>query len=323
MKLRLLVLIFATLATAGRTSAQIQYPPETKNAALRYWIAFSEMQDTPADKSTQELLEKTLSGEAPWNEKKLGPILDANNAAIAIMQRATKLPDCDWGLDYTQGPRASIAYAPRARALSRLNTLEGIRQLAAGDSQSAVNTWLAGVRFSQDLARGGSLIFALMAKSALMPNLQTLTQATSSGRLTATQREQALTAIRALPEDGFDWGAAWGIESATVEQCLHELQTAADPAATYQALMGPPAPKDGLRPTDRDVRNYRVYMHAVQSALREPPEKARVQLESLESNRRTLDEVERNFIPNAEKSNRARIDIMNARAELLQSLTKK
>lgn len=322
MKLQLLVLI-ATLATAGRIGAQIQYPPETKNAALRYWIAFSEMQDTSVDKSTQELLEKTLSGETPWDEKKLGPILNANNAAIEIMGRATKLPDCDWGLEYTQGPRASIAYAPRARALSRLNTLEGIRQLAAGDAQSAVNTWLAGVRFSQDLARGGSLVFALMAKSALMPNLRALTEATLSGRLTGTQREQALTAIRALPEDGFDWGAAWGIESTTVEQCLHELQTAADPAATYQALMGGPAPKQGLRPTDRDVRNYLVYARAVQSVLREPPEDARAQLESVESKRSELAEVEQNFIPNAQKSNLARIEIMKARTELLQALTKK
>ena len=323
MRLRLLVLIFVMLASVGRVSAQIQYPSDTKNAALRYWIAFSEMQDTSADKSTQELLEKTLSGEAPWDEKELAPILDANKAAIDIMQRATKLPDCDWGLEYSQGPRASIAYAPRARALSRLNTLEGMRQLAAGDTQSAVNTWLAGVRFSQDLARGGSLIFTLMAKSALMPNLRALTEATLSAKLTGAQQEQVLTAIRALPEDGFDWGAAWGIESATVEQSLHELQTAADPSATYQALMGSPAPKHGLPPTAQDVRNYLVYMRAVQSALREPPENAKVQLESLESKRSALEDVEQNFIPNAQKSNLARIDIMKARSELLQALTKK
>jgi hypothetical protein len=138
-----------------------------------------------------------------------------------------------------------------------------------------------------------------------------------------TQQEQVLIAIRALPEDGFDWSAAWGIESATVEQFLRELQTAADPGATYQALMGSPAPKHGLPPTDQDVRNYLVYMRAVQSAFREPPEKAKVQLESLESKRSALEDVERNFIPNAQKSNLARIEIVKARTELLQALTKK
>jgi hypothetical protein len=169
MKIKLLVLATLTLAFAIRANAQLQYPPETKNAALRYWIAFSEMKDLPADKPTQDLLEQTLSAQALWDEKKIAPILDANKLAIDIMQRATKLPECDWGIEYTQGVSASIAYAPRARALSRLNTLEGMRQLAAGNSQSATDTWLAGVRFSQDLARGGSLIFTLMAKNALSP----------------------------------------------------------------------------------------------------------------------------------------------------------
>ena len=57
---------------------QAKYPPETRNAALRYWMAFAEMQDPPANKATQDLLEKTAAGEAAWDERQLGPILDAN-----------------------------------------------------------------------------------------------------------------------------------------------------------------------------------------------------------------------------------------------------
>src|SRR5579871_5648723 len=144
MRLKLLILALSIFAIASRASAQIPLPPDTKNAALRYWIAFSEMHDLSTDKATQDLLEKTVSGEALWDEKKIAPILDANKFAIDIMQRATKLPDCDWGLEYEQGIRASIAYAPRARALSRLNTLEGMRQLASGNTQAATDTWLAG-----------------------------------------------------------------------------------------------------------------------------------------------------------------------------------
>src|SRR5713101_9881972 len=84
-------LLFATL-TAG---AQSKLPPETRNAALRYWLAFADLQDPPADKATADLLEKTAAGEATWDEAKLGPILDKNETAIWRMQRATKLPDCD------------------------------------------------------------------------------------------------------------------------------------------------------------------------------------------------------------------------------------
>jgi len=320
MRLKLLVLAFFTFAIASRANAQIQFPADTKNAALRYWIAFSEMQDLTTDKATQDLLEKTVSGEALWDEKKIAPILDANKLAIDIMQRATKLPNCDWGLEYERGVSASIAYAPRARALSRLNTLEGMRQLAAGNTQSATNTWLAGLRFSQDLARGGSLIFALMAKNALLSNLRVLTLTAANGRFTVAERQQVTAAIRALPEDAFDWSAAWGLEAATLDQFLRELQTASDARELYQQGAGSAAPGKGVPPSAQDIRNFEAYMRAVQSAFKEPPEKARATIDGLDSKRSALTEAELNLIPNPQKANQARIELARVRTELLQAL---
>src|SRR6266404_7702171 len=127
-------------ATASIARAQGQRPAPTRNAALRYWLAFAVLHDPAAGKATADLLEKTAAGEAPWDEVKLGPILDKNEDAILRMQRATKLPECDWGLEYERGPRASIAYAPRARVLGRLNTLDGIRLSANGKTQEAIDT---------------------------------------------------------------------------------------------------------------------------------------------------------------------------------------
>ena len=322
MKLKLSMFALIAFAVVAPANAQLPYPADTKNAALRYWIAFSEMKDLPADKPTQDLLEKTLSAEALWDEKKIAPILDANKFAIDIMQRATKLPDCDWGIEYKQGTSASIAYAPRARALARLNTLEGMRQLAAGNTQSATDTWLAGVRFSQDLARGGSLIFALMAKNALLANLRALTLAAANGQLTVAERQLVATTVRALPEGAFDWSAAWGVESATLDHFLHELQSASDPRGVYQQAMRSTAPEKGLPPSAQDIHDFETYMSAVQSALREPAEKSKVDLEGLESKRTALPEAEQQMIPNPQKSNQARIDIAQARAELLQALNK-
>jgi hypothetical protein len=322
MKFKFLILVLLTVAFTSRANAQLQYPPETKNAALRYWIAFAEMKDLSADKATQDLLEKTLSAEALWDEKKIAPILDANKFAIDIMQRATKLPDCDWGLEYQQGINASIAYAPRARALSRLNTLEGMRQLASGNTQSATDTWLAGVRFSQDLARGGSLIFTLISKEALLANLRALIRTAANGRFTVAERQQVTAAIRALPEDAFDWSATWGLESATLDHFLRELQTASDPRGIYQQAVGMDAPQKGLPPTSQDIQAFEAYMRAVQSALKESPEKSKVSLEGLEAKRAALQGVEQQMIPNPQKANQARVDIAQARAELLQALSK-
>ncbi|MGC2247218.1 MAG: hypothetical protein WA609_11505 [Terriglobales bacterium] len=320
MRSRVFATILIALASVNWTHATVKYPAETKNAALRYWMAFAEMQDTWADKTTQELLEKTAAGEAAWDESKLAPILDANADAISMMQRATKLPECDWGLEYGRGWKASIAYAPRARALARLNTLEGMRELAKGDTQSAVHTWLAGVRFSQDLTRGGSLIFALMAKNVLLPDLRLLAQAARDGRLNDEEKREVLAAVRALPEDAFDWGSAWGIESVSTENILGELQTASAPDAAYEAIMGKPAPKTGLPPIEQDIQQFQEYMVAVQRALRESPAKAATAIDGMQSKRVALGEVEQSMIPNPQAVNAARIEVTAARADLMKAL---
>src|SRR5882762_7646221 len=188
-KIKLVLLAASVFFCLPLAAAETKRSIETRNAALRYWMAFAEMQDPPADKATQDLLEKTAAGEAAWDEKTLGPILDANGAAIRMMQRGTKLPECDWGLEYDRGPRASIAYAARARVLARLNTLEGLRETATGNPQAGVDTWLAGIRFSEHLAKGGTLIFALIAKSALLPNLRAITSESKQGHLSVTQKK--------------------------------------------------------------------------------------------------------------------------------------
>src|SRR5208283_420502 len=150
----ILSILLTLLASACPAAVPGKLPPETRNAALRYWMAFAEMQDPPADNDVSQLLEKTAAGESTWDEVKLGPILDRNDDAIRIMQRATKLSGCDWGLEYGLGPNASIAYAPRARVLARLNTLYGMRLASKGDSQQALDAWLDGLQFSQHMAKG-------------------------------------------------------------------------------------------------------------------------------------------------------------------------
>src|ERR1700737_3592812 len=96
-KLTLIVVALFMSATIGVTQTQPKRPIEPRNAGWRYWMAFAELQDPPADKATADLLEKTAAGQTAWDEAKLGPILDKNQDAILAMHRATKLPECDWG----------------------------------------------------------------------------------------------------------------------------------------------------------------------------------------------------------------------------------
>jgi len=315
---RLLVVIVGVLAATGGANAQAKFPPDSDNAALRYWAALTEMRDKVGDDTTQELLSATLKGEIPWDENKLGPILDANAGALQAMQRGAKLPECVWGLDYRLGVSTPAHMLMRARSLERLNTVEGIRELAKGNGEAAVNTWLAGIRFSQDVGRGGPVIVAMVGSAMLTDILPAITAQARQGKLRPAQKKALYEAIQQLPEDGFDWGIAWGVEYAIADQFLHQLQTSSDPKAIYEKY-GYDAPK-GLPPTVDELRAYEEYMLAAQAALREPVSKARARADDLESKMRRLAEPELLLATDFSQSNDARARVATQREELVRAL---
>jgi hypothetical protein len=322
MKLRF-VLLFLGVCIPQLARGQVAMPPESRNAALRYWLAFAELQDPPADQGTQEVLEKTAAGLLTWDESRLGPILDSNEVAILAMHRATKLPECDWGLEYNRGPRASIAYAPRARVLARLNTLYGMRLAAKGDSQQAVEAWLDGLQFSEHMAKGGTLIFSFIAKMSLVSNLTTLQRAASQGQLSAEQGMQAAAAVKAMPESGFDWGSALAYEEQTIEIALNELKTARDPANYFGKVMGHIAPPDFTPPTSSELASFRSLMGKAESALREPPEQASAKLTALQEQEKSLHVFFREMAPGFTNINKSRLEIAVSRRTLLSLLPAK
>jgi hypothetical protein len=322
-KVQLLLLVMLTVFSSKEAAARMKSPPETRNAALRYWQAFAELKDPPPNQGVQQEMEKVLSGEAPWDESKLGGIVAANEIALGIMQRATKLPDCDWGVEYARGPEASMAFVPRAHVLARLNTLRGIREMAKGQSQAAVDTWIAGIRFAQDLTKGGSLIFSLTAKSVLVIELRALTAEAKQGRLNNTQKKQLYTTVSALPEDGFDWGLAWEMEEVGADVFFAELQRSKQPQGLFERLMGVTAPKGCVPPSAQQVQAYHSYMNDVAGALRLPPAATNQRLAALDAKRKNICEAIRVAIPSAERVNEARTEVIAARQLLLQTLQPK
>jgi hypothetical protein len=323
MKLKYFALSLLLLAGAAGAFAQVRTLPETRNAALRYWQAFAEIKDPASEKSTLELMEKTLAGQAAWDEGKLAAILDANRIALGIFLRATSLPDCDWGLEYRRGPDASIAIVPRASVMARLNSLQAMREMATGNKSAAVERWIAGIRFSQDLAHGGSLIFALTAKSALMINMRALSAEAKNGHFNQTQKKRLFASINGLPEDGFDWGTTWGIEQATIEVFYQHLQDSKNPSRLDELLMDE-APSPGcIPPSEKEIRAFREYMFAVQAALRDAPANSKSRIDALEPMRKKLCPNEQSSIPSAQQINIVRTELSSARQALLAALSEK
>jgi hypothetical protein len=305
MKFRLLATIMAVLASAHTARAQAMFPPETDNAALRHWFALAEVREPPDDDATQHLFGETLAGRVAWDEAKLGPILDSNLDALRTMQRATKLPACNWGFDYRNGATNPLWFAMRARLLSRLNALQGVREMAHGDSRTAVATWLAGVHFGQDVSRSGPVIAALIAHAIILDNLDPLRDSARQGKLNEEQKTELSVVVKTMPEDGFDWGTAWGVEFAIGDQFLQKSRTTGKPES------------------DDKIRAYEEYMLAAQAALREPPAAAKSRIGDLESKLRRLGKVEQNLIPSLRGTNEARILLATAHQELMQALSTK
>jgi hypothetical protein len=305
MKFRLLATIMAVLASAHIARAQAMFPPETDNAALRYWSALAEVREPPDDDAIRHLSEETVAGRVAWDETKLGPILDSNRDALQTMQRATKLPGCNWGFDYRNGAVTPVWFGMRARLLSDLNALQGIREMAHGDSRMAVDTWLAGVHFGQDVSRSGPVIAAMIAHAIILDNLRPLLDSVRQGKLNEEEKRELSVAVKAMPEDGFDWGAAWGVEFAIGDQYLQKSRTADKPES------------------DGKIRAYEEYMLVAQAALREPPDEAKSRITDLEPTLRGLGKAEQNLIPNIRVTNEARIRLATAHRELLEALSTK
>jgi len=195
-----------------------------------------------------------------------------------------------------------------------------MRETANGNSEAAVDTWLAGIRFSEHLANGGTLIFALIAKSALLPNLRALTTESKHGHLSDTQRKQVSAELKGMRKDGFDWSAAWRFEENVGAGIFDEVRSSANPAATYQMLMGEPMANGAGVPSSEDVSKYREYMTAVQAALNLPPETAKTRLLTLETQKRVLPEAIQRVIPGTQKLNDSRLEVFVTRNELLESI---
>src|SRR5947207_1145312 len=163
-------MILAVLLSDFSVSAQ-RNMSLADNAALRYWSAFSEVQDSAITEQQAKELNAVLEGTVPYDDSKYKDLLEKNTLALEIMARATSLANCDWGLDYG-AEDVPVEYARKALVLGRLNVLYAFHLFMAGNKDGGVRTLAAGLRFSHDVGNGGSLFATLIAKDLLVTHFR-------------------------------------------------------------------------------------------------------------------------------------------------------
>jgi hypothetical protein len=179
------------------------------NAALRYWAAFSEMQDAGISAQQAKELNSILEGTAPYKDASYRDLIERNALALNVMARGTKLASCDWGLDYELRDQTPVEYVRKSLELGRLNILYAFHLSINGDKDGSVRALAAGVRFSRDVAAGGSLFATLVAKDLLANHFRVIETLSHLGQqFSPSQRLQLQRAVTELGASSLDWQAA-------------------------------------------------------------------------------------------------------------------
>jgi hypothetical protein len=205
--LRSIAVLTILAALSGSTMLAQQKSDLGDNAALRYWAAFGQMQDSAITDDEAKKLNSILEGTAPYDDLEYKDLVEKNRPALETMARATALPRCDWGHDYQMGSDTPVDYARKALILGRLNVLYAFHESIAGDKDKEVSILVAGVRFSHDVANGSSLFATLVAENLILTHLRAMAFALHVG-LSSAQRLVLQNAVARLETDGLDWRSA-------------------------------------------------------------------------------------------------------------------
>jgi hypothetical protein len=317
---RLTVILLCAVGIMSSTGTAQQSSRAFDNAALRYWMAFAQMSDSPISAADAAQMDAIVNGKAPWDEQKFGPLVEQNKDAIETMIRATELPYCEWGIEYHLGPEAPVAHLPKARALARLNRLYAERLASEGNFDGAVRATLAGIRFAQRMAQNASLFGALTAKAALIPQLAEAQALAAGGHLSPGQNAALRAAIQSLPEGGFNWENAAHLEGWAVRRAVTTLSHASDPKALYLTWFGNPAPETFHLPNGSEMMRLDRTMAFYAILLGLPSEKANAQLPALQMEITALDPVSQMLVPSPARMIAARADLIRAQRETIESL---
>jgi hypothetical protein len=262
----MLVVLFVVASSSARRSSQVG-----ANAALHYWAAFSQVQDAGITSQEAKELNAVLDGTTPYDDARYNGLLQKNALAIKIMARGTEIPQCDWGLDYGLGDDTPVEYVRKALTLGRLNVLYALHLFKTGNKDEAVHALVAGLRFSRDVANGGSLFPALNAKDLITLHLRATAEALQQEQLSVGQRQRLQDAVLKLGPHGVDWRSAinvemqllnkppWQVSTSLKEVTQAYLAAAVDPARLErleqleQLLASLPEPLRDVIPNPQEV----------------------------------------------------------------------
>ncbi|MCP4609999.1 MAG: hypothetical protein GY845_14925 [Planctomycetes bacterium] len=127
------------LALLILASPVFAYPPDPDNAALLYYQAYISYEK--ADDTMENMVTDLARGKIEPNER-IKNYIESCRTAIDLATAATEIPNCNWGLKYSDGVSINLAHVAQTRKLVFLITAEAKILAAEGDYQKAINRCL-------------------------------------------------------------------------------------------------------------------------------------------------------------------------------------
>ncbi|HTM38328.1 MAG TPA: hypothetical protein VL156_16375 [Terriglobales bacterium] len=240
MKLRkLFVIALIGCGAAASLPAAEQKQSLSDNAALRYYAAFTVMQDSAISNEEASKLNRILEGTAPYDDSQYSGLVEKNAVALRLLQLGASHAECDWGLDYQLGEQTPVEYARNALQLGRLNVLYAFHLSITGNKDGAAKVLSAGIRYSRQVANGGSLFATLVSKQLLLEHLRAVEGLNHLAHLSEGQRSLLRKEINAISLHGLDWGAALTREFELVTRPETQAEVSQISAKYLRALVYP------------------------------------------------------------------------------------
>ena len=141
------LLLFASMvhtcqfASAADSAATPPATRTTPNAALFYWQAFAVMPTLTDDE--RKAFEAAVKDPRSKVTPELEPVVSRFKSSLKEMHRGTKVADCDWQLDYSEGPHLMLPHLQKARELARAAILRARLRFATGEVDAAIDDVMA------------------------------------------------------------------------------------------------------------------------------------------------------------------------------------
>lgn len=184
------------------------------NAALLYWRAWA--------LAGPEAIKVVEDGRANMDAGPLGtvPMPEAMSKAlveldgtVSMVLRATRLPRCDFGVEWEQGFMAVMPELGWMRKSARMLDADARRLGLAGNLDAAVERIEGIFRLADHVGQNSPLIGHLVAVAVASLGCNTAQEFADSGKLTAAARDRLLAAVQATAKSpSLSAKAALGVE---------------------------------------------------------------------------------------------------------------